>query len=216
MPLLYSTAIFCFSFNVRPYYFSNTPPPGNVDITNRMTNIAISCDVGRASEIEGIPDVALGWSSLRYPSARAGPLAFFQGVSITRQSILVELRLWEWSIYVASLTVSPFFETLKQLTGFKTVTLRLTAMGDHYYPAEETSEATIQEWLEAREWMKLFEGFGPLLCAMSNALELALGNKSTMELLVTKADDLSWHGQCETIFHPQAHLAATSKTTNMQ
>lgn len=145
MPLLYSTATFCFCYNVMPDYFSHSPQPGNVDITNRMTNIAISCDVGLALDTDGTHGVTLAWSPLNYNSARAGPFAFFQGVSVTRESILVDVSLWEWSIHVASLTLSPLFEALKQLTGFKTVTLRVTPMNDHYYPAEETSEATIQE-----------------------------------------------------------------------
>lgn len=215
--LLYSKSTFCFCYNVRPDYFPHSPQLGNVDITKRMTHIAISCNVGCASKIDSIPGHSLAWSSMSYLGARAGPLAFFQGVSIIRESILVDLRLYEWSIYAASLTVSPLFDALKQLTGFKTVTLRITSMSGHCYPAQETSEATIQELLEAKQWEKLYAGFGPLLSAVSDALEPALGNRSAMELLVNTADDLSSrHGQCHTTFHPQAHLAAISKTTNMQ
>ena len=217
MQLLYSEATFYSCYNVRPDYFPHSPQPGNVDITERTTYIAISCDIGCASEMDSMPGVTLGWSSMSYPSARAGPLTFFQRISITKESILVNFKLYKWSIYTAGLTVSPLFEALKQLTGFKTVTLRLTFMSDHYYPAQETSEAAIQELLEARQSEKLYGGFGPLLSAMNDALEPALGTKGVMELLVSAGDGLSWrHRQCVTTFHPQAHLAAISKTTKMQ
>ena len=211
MSLLYSEATFRFHHNVRPDYYLQSPQSGVADIAKRMTHIAISCDVGRALEIDSMVGSIPAWSSLGYRMALAGPLQFFQGVFITRESILVDLRLHEWSINAANLTVSPFFEALKQLTGFKTVTLRLTSMSDYYCPAQETSRATIEEFLEAGQWEKLYAGFGPLLCTMSDALEPALGNRSEMELLVSP-----WHAQCCTTFHPQAHLAAISKATNMQ
>lgn len=54
---------------------------------------------------------------------------------------------------------------------------------------------------------------------MNDALEPALGKRSTMKLLLPEADDLSWHGQGHLVFHPQAHLAhlaAISKATNTQ
>lgn len=217
MQLLYSQATFRFCYNVRPDCFPHPLQPETVDITKRMTHIAVSCDAGCASEIDHMPGIHLGWSPMCYPSARAGPLAFFQGISTQRESILVDFKLYEWSINASSLMLSPLFEALKHLTGFKTVTLRLTSMRGFCCLAQETSEATIQESIEAEEWEEVYGGLEPLLRAMSNALEPALGNRGAIELLVSAGDDLSWqHGQCHTTFHPQAHLAAISKAANTQ
>ena len=222
MLLLYSETTFGFCYASSWYPGSSVLPlDADINIINRMTNIAISCNLGYTLVVDLEPCIAPGWSSIGYSFIPAGPLEFFQGVSITRESILLDLRLYERMIDAdnstrSSFFESPFFEALKQLTGFKNVTLRFRAESYRYFPAQETDEATIQQWLEAQEWEKLYAGLRRLLCGMSNVLEPTLGNRFATELLVSEADDLSWHAQCHTVFHPQAHLAAVSKATNMQ
>ena len=91
MLLLYSETTFGFCY-AAPWYPGSSvlPLDGDINIINRMTNIAISCNLGYTLVIDLEPCIALGWSSIGYSFFPAGPLEFFQGVCIKRESILLD------------------------------------------------------------------------------------------------------------------------------
>ncbi len=147
------------------------------------------------------------FTSIQYGSIAARPLDIFQGDTITRRSIVIDVQLGYSGSYATLMTKSPLFGALKQLTGFKSVTLRLTAKVQ--CEPRGTTENTLVEWERAGQWEKLFAGFEPVLIAMSEALEPALGN-SVMNSLVYENDAAIGHRQI--IFHPQDHVAAIRRT----
>ena len=146
----------------------------NVDFMNRIMNVDIS-----TSDNKGQP--------------YAGTVQFFRGDVITRNSILIKLIYdhEDWSIKI---TTSPLFRALKQLTGFKTVTLRLMAV----------------ESYDAKNWEEVV--LEPLLTAVCKELEPTLGNSSARSKVVpTNWDIAIGRKQQEIVFHPRDHLAKMSK-----
>ena len=208
MPLLYSAVIFLFSYYINPF-----PPRRtfDVDITTRMTNIVVSYDI--PSELEKTPDATMVGNvpmglPMGHVAGRPGDLAFFQGASITRKSILVNLRLCELWTHATDMTHLPLLEAVKQFTGFKTVIVRITAVIPRKTPARGSSEAATNKSLDVGRWEKLYAGLEPLLIAMSEALEPTLGNSSPIS--EHGSEDLA-RVQRHITFHPQNHLAAISK-----
>ena len=205
--LLYSEGVFCFySWNWR-----NDKPVlqyPNIEIINRMMNIEVfyGYDDGWFEEQTPhyVSDSDIEWfTSHQYGSIAACPLDIFQGDTITRKSIVIDVQLGYDGSYATLMTKSPLFGALKQLTSFKTVTLRLTA--EFLCEPRGTHDYRLVEWERAGQWEKLFAGFEPVLSVMSEALEPALGN-SVMSRLLYEEDAAVGHRQL--IFHPQDHVAA--------
>lgn len=174
MSIFYSEGTFEFRYG-RDYEHDDTLSQiWNVDFMNRIMNIEIS-----TSDNLGQP--------------YAGPVQLFQGDVITRKSFLITLIYypWEWSIKI---TESPLFRSLKQLTGFKTVTLRFVAVGKG----------------DDVNWEELV--WEPLLTAACKDLESTLGNGSARRKIVpTEADNALDRKQQEVVFHPRDHKAKVSK-----
>ncbi len=202
IPFLYSAGTFCFNFNTDLAFLPLAPQHPKVNVADLVTNINVFCDVGVSR---------MGRPMYGYSSAQAGPLTPFQGVSITRKSILIDLRLWQCSTYATKILVSPLFEVFKNMTGFKTVKLRLTSLANSFFPPQGTSDTIISGWTRAKQWEKLYAGLEPLLDAMTEALEPTLGSCCTISELVSPCDNFKWSGQRHVIFHPQDHLAAIAK-----
>ena len=204
MPLMYSEVIFFFSYYINPF-----PPRRTfgIDITTRMTNIVVSYDI--ALELEKTPDATMVWNvSMGHVSGRPGDLALFQGASIKRNSILIDLSLRELSSHATKITRLPLFEAVKRFTGFKTVGVRITAVFPRRTPARGSSETATNKSLDVARWEKLYAGLEPLLMAMSEALEPTLGKSSPVS--EHGSEDLA-RVQRHITFHPQDHLAAMSK-----
>lgn len=215
MPILYSEGTFRFYYGLGPQYPKEVPQLPNIDITNRMTNVEIVYDAQLDPHMDPEADSYLEWDASNcYGCAPAGPLEFFQGVTISRKSILIELRGCSFGVYLATkVTGSPLSRSLRQVTGFKDVTLRLATNKGVYCPAKWTSKAQGKEWIDAGEWEKLYAGFIPLFRAMSKNLEPALGKSSAMSELEPgeSSSRLSSSGQRHIVFHPRDHQATISK-----
>lgn len=211
MTLFYSEGVFCFySWNER--YDEPVSQYPNVEIMNRMMNIEVFYGHDDYWFQEQDPDYesssAIKWfTSHQYGSIAARPFDIFQGDTITRKPIVINMQLGDFGSYANLMTKSPLFGALKQPTGFKAVTLRLTA--ECQCEPRGTTDDTIVEWEKAGQSEKLFAGFEPVLSAMSEALEPALGN-SVMSRLVYEKDAEVGHRQIT--FHPQDHVAAICRT----
>lgn len=143
--------------------------------------------------------------------APVGPLEFFKGAAITRETIVIELHLANWLKSAPRLTKLPLFKALKQLTGFKIVSLGLYAAWEAYFAPPRTTIDTLRKWLDAEQSDKLYAGFEPLLRAICKYLEHTLGNASAMSELIPGEYGLPKSGKRYVKFHPRDHQAAISK-----
>lgn len=213
MAFLFSDRIFCFYPDVtRKDPDKSVPQHSTVDTIKQMTNIEV-CYRARLMEPRHYRPAFRKRrdASPRYDSAEAGPLNLFLGNSSLRKSALIGLELDKSEIQVTAIN-SPLFRAMKKLTGFKTVTLRLTA--SPYFPPQGTNKAILKEWFDAGQWEKLYAGFEPLLSAMSKDLEPALGNSVMSEFV---CEERGQRGYREIVFHPRDRLAEipTSKKDTM-
>ena len=129
MPLFYSEKTFCFYYN--PSYDGESPLLPKTDVSDRLMNVTLFYNASLYYDRDHETDTCL--------FARAGPLQFFRGATIARNSIIIELHSRQWSDYVAVTKGSALLRALEQLTGFKTVTMRLAA----------------KEWMYTETWEKL-------------------------------------------------------------
>ena len=83
--------------------------------------------------------------------------------NIKRKSALIELKISRWLKDINKIIHSTLFDVLKQLTGFKTVTLRLEVIKHE------------------RHWERWYAGFMPLLNDLRASLEPALGHGTMHE-----------------------------------
>ena len=204
MLLLYSEGTFCFRDCINPHDI-DVPWHPKADVIDRMTNIELFHD----------PTCIPEWEMLSFTEhprcAGARLLEFFQGVSVTRKSILIVLDADDdgW-LDVATAMVpwrlfSQLFKVLRHLTGFQTVTLRLLVK------PSSLAGATVKEWQDLRGWAKLSAELETLLTAMSQDLEPTLGNSSAMSEIVSGPKEIGFYGQTHVTFHPRDHLAAIPK-----
>ena len=101
----------------------------NTNITNRMMNVELSYDLASDLLQKMVTERTLDVNDREAVcSASPGPAALFMGNSVERRSALVEFRMTELPRYASELIFSPLFDALKQLTGFRTVTLRLSVL----------------------------------------------------------------------------------------
>lgn len=212
MSVMYLKGTFRFHSGVGSAYPEAVAQRPNADMKNRMTNVDVFYNTEFDPEIDLVTGFTMGFRTLDcYCSAKAGPLEFFQGDTISRKSILLELGLYEHSSYAARMTKSPLFRALKKLTGFETVTLKLYAVAPYYCPPKGTTQTTEQEWYDAGESEKLYAGFEDLLSAMRKELEPTLGSSSAISELISRHDNLESCGERQIIFHPRDHQTAISK-----
>ena len=88
------------------------------NIANRMMNINISYTV----------DLKYVSTTTRACSLESGLCALFKGNSIQRGFALIDLKIFRRPSYTADIALLPIFETLKQLTGCRTLTLNLAVV----------------------------------------------------------------------------------------
>ena len=219
--VLYSQGIFRFS---TPYYvISDTPhavinifgcplplPPHRLgafpdtSITSRIKNVELSynpdLDVLLSMNTEQAREFNLTTSLC---SASPGPVALFSGNSVQRNSAFIKFRVSERSDYPSEIISSPLFNVLKQLTGFRSVILKVSI-----WMELENNRQMDQGYRSER----LCTGLERLLNELTVALEPTLGNGATSELEIR--DDLSLGLGCrsrQVMFHPRDHLAKMSK-----
>lgn len=188
-------------------YDSGAPQHPYANIIERMTNIELRYDATLCQGLDFEWDMSDYSDS--FTSAPAGPLEFFQGVVVMRDTITVELKLSNWINSATKMMTSPWFRALKQLTGFRTVILGLVAEAEPCLPLLDPG----REWLDNDETDKLYAGFEPLLHAMSKNLEPTLGNGS-MSSCVSGGYEIPKFGTRYVVFHPRDHQAAILKAKN--
>ena len=207
MPIFYSKGIFRFHIGLREEFSNEVPQLPDVEFINFMSNVEIIYDAR----------IRYDWSeraSRIYGAASAGPLELFQGAKVSRNSIVIMLNWCEMAAsYAADMTNSPLFRSLRQMIGFKNVTLRFTTNENVYCPLPGISQAKEKEWVEAGTWKKLYGGFTPLFLAMSKDLEPTLGKSSAMSKLVPgePGGTLEVSGRRAIKFHPRGRQAITSR-----
>lgn len=171
--------------------------------TDKMTKIEMFYNAVLDPDMDFGNDWAIKYNtSLCYGCAKAGPLDFFPGDTIARKSILIVLRFCQWWRHATTMTESPLFEALEQLTGFETVTLRLAAACDSF-----------GKWPKKEEWEKLYTGFESISSEMSISFGPTLGKSSAMSELLSgeNGPSLADCGIHEVVFHPRNHRAAISR-----
>lgn len=206
-PIFYSKGYFRFHYFLGEYFPEEAPQLPDLRFMNCIRNVEIICDVEEVdyNNSESVSDI--------YGSAPAGPLGLLQGANIPRNSIVVVVSLCSFGArYGAKLTESPLIKSLKEMIGFKTVTLRLKINGDGYCPPQGTSRAQIKKWTKAGEWEKVYGGFIPLFRAMRKELEPTLGICGMGKLeRGERCGNLSLSGRRAILFHPRDHQAKISK-----
>ena len=175
MALLFSEATFCYVGQID----SRLP---DIAITNRMRSIEILFYDSLGPKLDDD----------RKTANFCAVLGLFQGDTITRKSILITFKQRSC---VTEMIMSPLLEALRELTGFKTVTLKLSSWDG--FPPEAAGQ---------RE--RCYVGFGPSLNAMRKYLEPSLGT-SVMSDPAFRKDDF-WSRQI--MFHPQDYLAGVCKS----
>ena len=197
IPIMYSEGTFCFRYALQ----EPTEFVGQHDSIYSMTKVEFFYDASLESELNFNHNEDLDWNLSRfYDCARAGSLDLFQGDTIVRDSIIIVLLLCEFWGHAAMLIESPLFVALKQLTGFKAVTLRL---------------AIEEEECDAWPRPKLFRRLRPIIKAMSEFLEPTLGKSIVVSELPADDPDAwllpSAAEVFEIVFHPQDHQTAVSR-----
>lgn len=190
--VFYSLGTFHFSPPYRWHHRIYRFPISN--ITDRMMHVELSYNLNPSKIL--IMDTqpsrnAAEWFSSAWP----GPAALFKGNNIERKSALIELKMLEWSKDTNRIIHSALFDVLKQLTGFKIVTLRLEVIR------------------HARHWGKWYAGFLPLLNDLRGSLEPALGHGTMREPETGQEWPMSrkLYLTRNVEFHPRDHLAKMSK-----
>lgn len=99
----------------------------------------------------------------------------------------------------------PLVEAVKQLTGFKTVTLDVTSEPSQMH--DEPKDSSYDAWLDDDPDTR----FNALIHALSQALEPALGPSIKNEFRSTFFEWTYYH--TDLIFHPQDHLSGKAQAT---
>lgn len=186
-------------------------PNVDIDIINRVSKIEILYDVILYQDKDTGFDANMKMRSNDDARALSGPLKSLQGATIARKSVIIGLKIFDGPdrllclgremMISAKMTKSPLLEALKQLTGFKTVTLTL------YYETYFRGEADVK---------KRCVGFEPLFGVLGKALEPTLGNSSAISepTIENFYSGRLWSGRRYITFHPRDHLTAVTKAKN--
>lgn len=158
-----------------------------------------------------------------YSAAPAGPLKFFQEAGVSRNSLVLVIHFGELAVsYAANMSKSPLFESLRQMIGFKNVTLSFTNNWKVYCPSQGTGRTQVQKWIKIEKMKKPYEELEPLFSTMSRNLKPTLGKEVVTGTLIPgkPGGNLDNSGRCAILFHPRDHQAKLSKankdTTNQK
>ena len=132
------------------------------------------------------------WQIKNISESNAKPLSFFAGTEVLRKSCVVELR--DIGPKAMLKFESPFFNALEKLTGFKTVTIKLTTFYDGW--RSKDAATYLGGGQAAGIWMIVDE--------MKHRLELSLG-PSLISQANGEISNLGW----ELTFHPQGFALET-------
>ena len=187
--------------------------------TDRMMKIEIDYDaILHQLQLDYDP-VDVDQRMVDFSRALPGPLIFFGGDKIQRDSIQLGFWVGPWPEINLSISETPLFEAIKHLIGFKTVTVRLMADDEFYYTALHTHIGEVMNsWTDAGNSMAelgkchgLYDGFIGLLENMGKTLEPALGPGKMSELYAGEFSNLK-NGGCRHLeFHPRDHISNRSK-----
>ena len=166
----------------------------NTNIANHIMNVELFYDMSlktllhlNAKGPQDLPSTTLFWS----PSP--GPTALFKGNDIKRNSAFIQLDFFEWSNHKTKIIPTTLFDDLKQLTGFRTVTLKLEKISGN----SGRDRAAWKKWrIELRSMLQGFRA----------SLEPSLGYGVMSELEV-----ISKLQSCQVLFHPRDHQAQMLK-----
>ena len=132
----------------------------------------------------------------------AEPVSFFAGTEVLRKSCVVEL--YDLTPKAILLLESPFINALENLTGFKTVVVKLTTSSGMWCP--EDAVKYIEGGPSCRDQAA---GFWIIVDEIKYRLELSLG-PSVISEANGEHSTLGW----ELAFHPQDFLAKKNVKTN--
>ena len=162
----------------------------NINIANRIINVELFYQMSVKQLLilntRGPQDLR---STILFWSPSPGPTALFKGNDIKRNSAFIQSNFPEWSTYKTDIIPTPLFDDLKQLTGFRTVTLKLEKFSNN-------SDDRRAAWENGRVALK------SILNEFRASLEPSLGHGAMSELEVT-----SELQSCQVVFHPRDHQA---------
>lgn len=126
-------------------------------------------------------------STILFWSPSPGPTALFKGNDIKRKSAFIQFKFFEWSSYKTEIIRTPILDDLKQLTGFRTVTLKLEKDSNNSYGDRAA-------WEKGRVELK------SMLNEIRASLEPSLGHGAMSE------PGVCWEfHSCQVVFHPRDH-----------
>lgn len=129
---------------------------------------------------------------------RAEPTSFFAGTEVPRKTCVIEFILCTPKTML--ILQSPLFDAIKHLTGFKTVTLKISSIREHWGP----QDALIYIG-EDTSFMDHAVGFAAIIDAIGSALEPSLGPNVISEAIVLQG--IGW----KITFHPRDYLSKQEK-----
>ncbi|KAF6239879.1 hypothetical protein HO173_002426 [Letharia columbiana] len=129
---------------------------------------------------------------------RAEPTSFFTGTEVPRKTCVIEFILCTPKTML--ILQSPLFDAIKHLTGFKTVTLKISSIREHWGP----QDALIYIG-EDPSFMDHAVGFAAIIDAIGSALEPSLGPNVISEAIVLQG--IGW----KITFHPRDYLSKQEK-----
>lgn len=207
--VFYSRGIFHF----RPP-FDHIGQFSDLNIAKRIVNVELDYEIdARDFSITDTERLRSFKATTLHRSLPHGPAAIFTGNDIERSSAVIKLRfgISDWWKYATMICSSPLFDALKQLTGFRTVALKVEVIIGYCHEA-----ALEKEW---HAWLT------PLLNEFRVSLEPALGHGAMSE--PESLEDWRYHSSRQLamrpvpryysrqlVFHPRDHLTEMAKMNN--
>ena len=142
------------------------------------------------------------WENKEITEKYAEPLSFFAGTEVLRKSCAIELQ--NLTPKAMLILESPFIDALDNLTGFKTVTLKLTTFYDEWCPEDAV-------WYVdgGPSCTDQAAGFWMIVDEMKSTLEQSLGPSVIIEAN-GEGSILGW----ELTFHPQDFIVKKNPKAN--
>lgn len=183
-------------FEINQSSFSYKTQRSDVPFVNEISNIKIvlSLTQGAIHYTDGSPN---SWGSLW---SSAGPVSFFTGTSVMRNTCVVKLS--ECTPLTLLLLKSSLMLAISQLTGFKTVRLILSTGPDYWLKGD-----TPEDVREIFRGLDTCPAFDTIVFRISHALGPALGSFTTGGRL---NEPTRWTQYVT--FHPQGHLPKKVKS----
>ena len=213
--IFYSKGIFGFDITYIDKCDLSKYPSTN--ITNRIMNVQFSLTLFFVDILKTDTEAERQLNaSVSLGSVPHGVVALFTGNSVQRNSALIEFNTEMWCGYSTAIIPSPLFQVLKQLTGFRTVTLRVGCYrdwSDWYGPPAGTNAFVANPWSDTGERGKRWAGLEPLLREFTAALGPSLGPGVIGEFEHEGGGDTGWR---RLVFHPRDYIAEMSKVTSKE